>query len=177
MARMARKEDRREIQKKGRQKDDDEARKKLISRIARKDGVKSKNSFISRWLEYRGRELSWRCQKLKTKKCPAVVYLDPADQYLTCGAAPNTHDLGNLLYKKTCRSVLDMRSSTLHPRPWQLIIQEKGQISSRNLYTSTSQPPRISLPNWVKLISCRVACQTPKVVRKSISLALFNKSR
>ena len=40
-----------------------------------------------------------RCQKIGTKKFPDVVYLDLADQSLTSGAKPHTHDPGNLVYE------------------------------------------------------------------------------
>ena len=42
----------------------------------------------------------WRCQKYRTKKCPAHVILNHGDQALASGAKPHFHDPDNLEAEK-----------------------------------------------------------------------------
>ena len=75
---------------------------------------------------------TWRCPKLRMKKCPAVVTLNPADQSLTCGVKPCTHDPGNLaLY---------------------YIRKRRKELKRKAVYQHSSATQNLlTISNWVRL--------------------------
>ena len=45
---------------------------------------------------------AWKCQKFRTKKCPAAVHHNPTDDSLTSGGKQHTHDPDKLVFWIIC---------------------------------------------------------------------------
>ena len=68
---------------------------------------------------------AWRCQKYRTKKCPCHVYLTVADQTLTQGVHPHTHDPGKMVAEKSeMRESLKRKAADQHLSATQNLLTE-----------------------------------------------------
>ena len=68
---------------------------------------------------------TWRCQKYRTKKCPSTVLLNTADETLTSGKKPHTHEPGNLVAEKAdFRQSLKRKAADQHLSATQNLLTE-----------------------------------------------------
>ena len=84
----------------------------------------------------------WRCQKYRTKKCPAHVFLDYGHHSLATGPKSHSHDPDNLVAEKTeFRAELKRKVADQHLSATQNLLTE----------ALSTCPPEIDLPNLESL--------------------------
>ena len=92
---------------------------------------------------------TWRCQKYRTKKCPSTVLLNTADQTLTSGEKPHTHEPGNLVAEKA-----DFRQSLKR----KAADQHLSVSATQNLLTEAlaNCPSELPFLNIIKNAVCNI---------------------
>ena len=68
---------------------------------------------------------AWKCQKFRTKKCPATVHHNPSDESLTSGGKEHTHDPDKLVEKKAeLKTSLKRKAAEQHLSATQNLLTE-----------------------------------------------------